>query len=77
MEEQGEPDVARNLLQHSPVYFFTMPSYKSDYAINGFIPSVDVLSELESRRLKENFDDLERKAGKCVLCLYFLIKLSH
>lgn len=41
-----------------------MPSYRTVYDSDGFIPSVDVLDDIECRRLKENFDSLEKDAGK-------------
>lgn len=40
-----------------------MPSYRTVYDSDGFIPSVDVLDDIECRRLKENFDSLEKDAG--------------
>lgn len=40
-----------------------MPSYQTVYDSDGFIPSVDVLDDIQCRRLKENFDSLEKDAG--------------
>lgn len=37
--------------------------YRTTYNNTGFLSCVDVLDEMETRRLKENFEDLEKKAG--------------
>lgn len=53
-----------------------MPSYRTVYDSDGFIPSVDVLDNIERRRLKENFDSLEKDAGTFVfytLCWLLII----
>ncbi|XP_061182481.1 phytanoyl-CoA dioxygenase domain-containing protein 1-like [Saccostrea echinata] len=38
--------------------------YLSLYDRDGFIPCVDVLDKFETQRLQENFNELEREAGK-------------
>ncbi|XP_062578491.1 phytanoyl-CoA dioxygenase, peroxisomal-like [Saccostrea cucullata] len=38
--------------------------YLSQYNRDGFIPCVGVLDKFETQRLQENFDELEREAGK-------------
>lgn len=54
-----------------------MPSYRTVYDSDGFIPSVDVLDDIECRRLKENFDSLEKDAGTFGFffkqCLFLII----